>query len=624
VNSGNGYTSRILAHGIAGKEAIMARLLFSGAFVLLLTPLAALADPEERNLTPFEEKAEVGYAMTLVPLLEYLVMPGLEAYSVGPLDPKNELKSFPDELVRALCGKEPRDRMAALKYLTDRAHEARTCAWMTGRDDSERPFRVFLGKYAEPIKNGLEEVLRGSNQDERVLASSALLAFDSNHAQATDIFMVELRSDDPARREKACNLAGDIRFVQPRIIAAVIENIRYSKNEVSRAAAIAAWHIGPKASQAVPALVELLQAGEPAYAAVISTFPPTIDDAHTRENISLFALAEMGAAAKPALPVIIEKLKNAQETELVDLTRCMVILADHAHDAVPAIVAMLKDAKDDKLCCLLYCLAAIGPKARPALSILRERLAREQRYEQMLVAATILCIDPSVGQATEILITALKRDKATKEPGNTMVCSEALNACGLMCPKAKVLVPFLTASLHDEFALWDRRNPFGRVTNAECAAAALVAMGSLAEPAIPALMEGKFWRFCFFQRAANGKQETLDKAFVSAMLMFAGTWNSHEGYFNSDRRVLSAKLSIRTAKGSPAIIPILIKHLNDSDGNVRVSAAVALGRIRCPEAKDALKRVSEMVKESKVGNIDNEGGYYAAIIAAWALAQIEN
>ena len=61
---------------------------------------------------------------------------------------------------------------------------------------------------------------------------------------------------------------------------------------------------------------------------------------------------------------------------------------------------------------------------------------------------------------------------------------------------------------------------------------------------------------------------------------------------------------------------MLIKALEDEDVNIRMCAAVSLGRLRAVEAKQALMH-------EKSRKDDSAGAIYSRILAAWALSQLE-
>jgi hypothetical protein len=590
----------------------MARLSVAACFLLSLAPVTAFADPEERKLTPFQQRAEETFSFSTTTVIQYGVIPGFEMFDLDVRESARHLKSFPDELLKELRGTDAKNHRTALEYLADRACVARSCAWLNEHDQSERPFRKLLGKYAKPYQAALEEVLKRDSGEERALTAAVLLALNLDHPAAIEILTAELRSNDIARRKKVCEWAGDLRLTQEKVISALIENIGHSKSEVRAAAAKAVWKIGPKAVKAVPALIELLNSGDAANAKVVP-FPPLFLH-EVPANVALLALAEMGADAKPAVPVVAEMLKLADKDKFEFLIYSLTKLGPDAKEAAPALAEMLKDAKEDKLFDLLEAMAAIGPEARPALAALRKKLASDQHYERMLAAATILCIDPKPSQALEMLITALKDDDRVNR-------NDALNAIAHVKPKVPELVPLLAASLTDRASPPFRiaGSQYGdRDSNSSCAQRSLKSMGTIAEPALPAMVdaivseirgEGSEYRL-----ALARMQEPFIKTLMSAILKVGPLKLSSER--REPEQELSPQIARQMAKDSPQIVSKFIKDLSDKDAD-RWTAAVFLGMIRCREAKEALKGAIKM-------DDGDELSFYAVIAAGWALAQLED
>src|SRR5262249_46578427 len=129
----------------------------------------------------------------------------------------------------------------------------------------------------------------------------------------------------------------------------------------------------------------------------------------TRLNLALLALSEMGADARPAIPAILQLVKNTDPIEVFD---CLAHLGAHAHDALPTLQMLMDECKG---------------------------------YDRLLAAATILCLDADNSKALDLLVGALKHDDADTR-------NQALNACARYGPKIKALVPLLVAALKDEYS----------------------------------------------------------------------------------------------------------------------------------------------------------------------------
>src|SRR5262249_27680743 len=337
--------------------------------------------------------------------------------------------------------------------------------------------------------------------------------------------------------------------------------------KLRRLAAEAVWRIGPKASKAVPALIELLKAGEDAYAFVKES--ETTFAFNERNNLALLALVEMGAEARPALSEIMKGLKKAN---------------------------------DEDVACFLKCLAKLGPVARDTLPELRLLLTQGKPPNRVFAAASILCIDPNDEPAKKILQGALKSNNGEMQ-------DKALEACAQISPKEKELVPLLVDVLKN----WER---------CEVAASALGLMGPLAEPAIPALSQvlmskpAKPLDRVLFGPSEFGAYECtaqalagIGKASIPGLAKIVGTRDA-------PGRAAATYALGELKKDCADAIPVLIKALDDEDVNIRMCAAVSLGRLRAVEAKQALMH-------EKSRKDDSAGAIHARILAAWALSQLE-
>ena len=566
----------------------MFRFCLSWSILTLLTTLAVADEPDKpRNL--FEARINRAVEATIIPVVEFRVAPGFEMFAIWPGEKGLELKDLPSEILKELRSKDALDRHSAMNYLAHLAIVVRTSAWLRDRDDSDAPFRLALGQFVKPISGALESVLTDGSQEDRVLAAATLLALVPDHVKAIDVVVSETRADDANRRQKACELVGNIRLAQPKIVTALAGNIGDAKAEVRRAAAQAAWKIGPKAAQSVAALIELLKSGDAAYDEIVPFATLAMPQ---RQNVALLALAEMGAEARPAVPVIVGQLQGA-----------------NVHEEQEA----------------LGCLAALGSSAREALSDLRQRLATGKGYERLRLATAILRIDSTDAQALEMLLAGIKStDKRTR--------NDALNACAHFGPRAKALVPLLIESLKDEYRYQESTSPLPfspfserRFCNWECAVQALEMMGPLAEPAIPALTE---MLMTGSRKPDGGYDYTIHEAAAralggigrAAILALSRVINTP----HADGRDSAAFALGRAGKEAAEVIPVLTQALSDEEPWVRCHAAVAAGRLKCVEVKELLIRASELKsKASEDNELIAEAEIFARMMAAWALTQIE-
>jgi hypothetical protein len=553
--------------------------------VLTLSTTLAVAEEPYKPRNPFEARINRAVEATIIPIVEFRVAPGFELFAIWGADKDLDMKELPTEILKELRSKDPLNRHAAVSYLAHLALVVRTCAWLRDRDDSDAPFRLALGQFVKPVTAALESVLKEGSTEDRALAAATLLALVPDHTKATDTIVDEIHADDAARRQKACELVGNIRLAQPKIVTALAGNIGDAKVEVLRAAAQAVWKIGPKAAAAVPALIELLKSGDAAYDEIV----PFAEIARPeRQNVALLALAEMGADARSAVPVIVGRLDGANPEREMEL---------------------------------LGCLAALGANAREALPDLRKHLSDEKGYQRYLVAAAILRIDSTDTRALEVLLGGLK--SADKRSQN-----DALNACAWFGPRVKALVPLLIESLKDDYC-YQEFFPLvlseRRLCNWECAVHALEMIGQVAELAVPALMR----MLIFGSYKANGGHDYRYQEEAAYALGAIGVPNilalaKGMRATNSDGHVSGTFARGRTGKEAAVAIPTLKKALSSEEPWCRCWAAVAAGRLKCVEVKEALIRAREWKSDAKDDALRAESEVFAWMMAAWALTQIEH
>jgi HEAT repeat protein len=562
--------------GSPGKEAIVRRLSLAACFAVLFAPVAAFADRDDDNLSPFEKKVNLATDATIAPVVQWRVAPGFEMFEVYPPAKGVELGHFAEDLIKELSSDRHTNRKLAVAYLSHLAIVVRSIAWEQDRDDSALAFHLALGKYRQRIQTALERVLKNGNQDERVPAAAAILSLSPDYAPAVDVIVKELQKDETSSRNKACELVGNAHLSHPKIMAALAASIDSTHAEVRRAAAKAAWQIGPKAAKCVPALIKLLKSGDDACDKVV---PFAVIAFPTRMNLALLALSEMGTDARPGVPAIVQLLKTTEPIEVFD------------------------------------CLARLGPNAREELAELRQVLDAYKGYDRLMAAATILCIEPEDPKALDILFDGLRStDKGTR--------NKALNACARFGPKIKALAMALTDSLKDDYsppeAVGSSLTPLkAQGSSFDSAVRAIELMGSLAEPAIPTLTELAIsgsrkpdggYDFTISAYAAHALGG-IGKASIPALKKVINTPDS-EG---ADQALYSLG---RMGKDGADAIPILIKALSHENALLRLNAAIALGRLKCRTAKEALMQAKERQDNS-------EEGIYARIMAAWALSQIK-
>jgi HEAT repeat protein len=172
-------------------------------------------------------------------------------------------------------------------------------------------------------------------------------------------------------------------------------------------------------------------------------------------------LSQMGAAAVPAIPLLLEPLKDTRETARIYRSTVPItlgIIGPPAKAAIPALVELLKtedpepDHPEANLWTMAranaaYALGTIGPADRTAaLAALMDavRDTRGRIRANALVSLQTLRLDagPQAGAAVPILVQVLEDWKDLAE--SQQAAAELLGAIG---PPARAAVPVLTRAL---------------------------------------------------------------------------------------------------------------------------------------------------------------------------------
>jgi RNA polymerase sigma factor (sigma-70 family) len=179
----------------------------------------------------------------------------------------------------------------------------------------------------------------------------------------------------------------------------------------------------------------------------------------------------LGHIGAPAVPHVIDALKDARQRERGIVFNAIRGMGRDAAPAVPVLIPLLKSRSPSEHVAAAWALESIGPDARSAVLALIDLLKGKETASHQAVAAALGAIGTDAWPSVPYLIELLKGP----DRGVRGAASQALGKIG---PGAKEAVPSLIALLNSK----DRSDYVN-------AAIALGGIGPDARPAIPALLE---------------------------------------------------------------------------------------------------------------------------------------
>jgi HEAT repeat protein len=385
--------------------------------------------------------------------------------------------------------------------------------------------------------------------------------------------------------------------------------------------------LGPKARPALPELAAILRAPDDGTelgataARCLGAFP---QDAATvvplliaalknpgRRWSALNALANLGPAAAPAVPQVIDLLRDPDPNVRDQACLALGHVGPDAKAAVPHLQKLLDDP--DLRASAIRTLGQIGPDARAAVPQLVALLRHRRDWDQELAVVAL----SRIGDASAVpgLVAALRDG-----PEAQRAACRVLSALG---PAAKAALPPLldlvrqgqseaagqavgdlgtdSAEVIRALVLTFGREPVEDGDLVPAPLEALAYLGPEARAAIPALIEGLLVR-----RGDDGltagvvralvrlSEDGGDLAALVADLDRAGHFE--RGYAEELRGVVVEELG-RLGPAAAAAVPTLIEGLASPDVAVRWRAAAALGRVG-PVARKAVPALTRALNDA--------------------------
>jgi HEAT repeat protein/beta-lactamase regulating signal transducer with metallopeptidase domain len=429
----------------------------------------------------------------------------------------------------------------------------------------------------------------------RYTAATALGNIGPDARAAIPDLVVALGDEEEFLRANSAEAIGNIDPADLQAVPALIKAMKDKSGRVRVAAAETLLRIGPVNKEVILAFIEAADDNWKGVIIATETFFTYLGPQHSyvipdliemlkgpnerAQRLAITALGNMSEAAVPAVPYIVESVKNSrlEATAAGALTK----LGSGAGAAVPDLIEMLKDRHKKSSAALV--LEAIGPAAREAIPALENCLGGDQ----VQYARALLAINPKSSKAIDALVkiaeSAYVPDQWSEQPdAHYLLVKYGHNQ--------KRHLRGLTDALE---------NPNSRIRLN--AAAYLGNLGSEAKEAAESLV-----------RALKDEDPEVIAEAARAILLTSSNRSEREEACNiiigllgskdssDDRDSFMAQLRAGSALASfgPSeewAVPLLITKVQDGNMRTRAAAIKALGNIG-PGAKEALPYLRQLLK----------------------------
>jgi HEAT repeat protein len=391
-------------------------------------------------------------------------------------------------------------------------------------DHEQQPVRRSAARLVEMASGGvfrdqIPALLASAGHDDRIVREAArrrLTAVQNPPEDAVPALAAALLDQDRKVRQLAWRHLSVMKAKAKAAVPALLEQLHHEQLDIRRRAANLLYYVAPDSPEAVPGLIEALDdedgdvrgSSGAALAAIgreHDTVIPAVvdppetesqrhrwaairtlgrfehragevvpvlleiikvdDDRHIRAAAAR-ALGEIGPAARDAVPVLIERLREGSQSAAIGLGGS----GPDAAAGVPALIEALASSSSRWVrSSAAEALGRMGRKAGAAVPILQEALRDKDRLIRSTAAEALGGIGTAAAPAAPDLIELLRDE-------DVIVREHAADALGRIEPDARSAVPALVDALADEY---------GQVR--EAALRALGRLGPAARAAVPAL-----------------------------------------------------------------------------------------------------------------------------------------
>jgi len=303
---------------------------------------------------------------------------------------------------------------AAIAVLGDQLPETRALAAET---------LARIGAVAADAVPTLVSLLDDEDAKVRAAATRALGRIGQVDRLSIPALTVRLQDSDPTVRAAAADALGEFGPVAKEAAKALALALQDHEHDCCRAAAGALERLGTGAEAATPALIDLLEKGNTdasahaacALANVGDQAVPLLVTAMKNEKARYFAmlaLAEMGPAAKPAVPELVSMLADEDSIVRREVLLCLGGIGRGAAASLAEILERLNDADPSVQQAAAFALGNLGDASSETKEALGRALESDDTLLGVVAARSLLrldSLDESVrDQARQLLLARVE------------------------------------------------------------------------------------------------------------------------------------------------------------------------------------------------------------------------
>lgn len=321
------------------------------------------------------------------------------------------------DLVRALANKD----FAVNRYATEalaligKPAVAPLVAALGSRDEDERQRAAdALSWIGEPAVPALIKTLQQRSPKTRYWAACAFhgLSAGSRRAEMINALAAATKDSDADVRAQVIIVLGEMLAKEKRAIAALADVVVEDKDSHNRfLAASALAEIGPAAKAAVPTLIRALRSSHKDV-----------------RSSAVIVLGKIGPASEPATAALLETLKDKDRHVRAIVAEALGRIGSVSKPVMAALQEALKDKAGDVRVNAAFALGRIGPRAKDAVPSLIEVIKDDRFINRDHRYASIKALG-RIGPAAKAAIPTLIKLRQGKEP-------EAVKATLALCTVA--------------------------------------------------------------------------------------------------------------------------------------------------------------------------------------------